>query len=199
MRRRKPWGPPHKPFGRPKAHPRRHRFTKPRACAQYLVPPEEERPEVCEKVQASLLCVRVEHATTNQRPSPWQASAGTSHGRLGRTMEDQQGQNSGSYMPRSPLPSSAQDHPGHPEPSSLLTEFVDGFEGPPSPASGLLSVRATDEYLGVLSHDRLFTRSHTTASLRTSLERHSNPPGRPRSVPGAARRVNRQRNKAWQT
>ena len=149
MRRRKPWGPPHKPFGRPKAHPRRHRFTKPRACAQYLVPPEEERPEVCEKVQASLLCVRVEHATTNQRPSPWQASAGTSHGRLGRTMEDQQGQNSGSYMPRSPLPSSAQDHPGHPEPSSLLTEFVDGFEGPPSPASGLLSVRATAEYLGV--------------------------------------------------
>jgi excisionase family DNA binding protein len=48
-----------------------------------------------------------------------------------------------------PLPSSARDHPSHPEPGSLLTEFVDGFESPPRADFALLSVRATAKHLGV--------------------------------------------------
>jgi hypothetical protein len=81
--------------------------------------------------------------------SPWQSSAGTSHPRLGRTVEDQQGEDSGGYVAPGALPSSAQDPLGHPEPGSLLTEFVDGFEGPPRAETALLSVRATAKHLGV--------------------------------------------------
>src|SRR5271169_5853064 len=54
----------------------------------------------------------------NPRPSPWQASAGRSHPRLGRAAENQQGQNSASYPAPNALPLSPQDHPGHLEPRS---------------------------------------------------------------------------------
>lgn len=64
-------------------------------------------------------------------------------------MEDQEGHNSAIYAAPNARPSSTQDYPGHPESSSLLTEFVDGCECTPSPDSGLLSVRATAKHLGV--------------------------------------------------
>ena len=68
---------------------------------------------------------------------------------MGRTVETQQSQNSGAYVVSGTFSSSAQDHPGHPELGSLLTEFVDGFEGPPRAENALLSVRATAKHLGV--------------------------------------------------
>ena len=102
-----------------------------------------------EKSATTTECSKSGKRDLNPRPSPWQASAGTSHRRLGEPPEGHQGQILMSYVAPSGPSASTQDHPDHPEPSSLLTEFVDGFEGLPSPGSRLLSVRATAEHLGV--------------------------------------------------
>jgi excisionase family DNA binding protein len=75
--------------------------------------------------------------------------SGHHHRRPGRSAEDHQGQNSRGYVAPDPSPASTQAHPGHPEPSSLLTELIDRLEAPIGAPERLFSVRKTAELLRV--------------------------------------------------